>query len=180
MARYLDKILVVDVESTCWAGAPPQGQVSEIIEIGLCVVNLDKNTIDENRQIYVKPHQSEVSDFCTKLTGITSDTIKQHGVDFAEAVQLLEKTYLSKSRVWLSWGDYDRRQFERTCQQRQLNYPFGPTHINAKTLFAIQQRLEREVGLTQALERLNIPLEGRHHSGVDDAYNIAKIVLSLF
>ncbi|MFE2626194.1 DNA polymerase III, partial [Streptomyces caelestis] len=31
---------VVDVEATCWEGQPPPGQVSEIIEIGLTVVDL--------------------------------------------------------------------------------------------------------------------------------------------
>lgn len=32
---------VVDVEATCWDGTPPVGAVSEIIEIGLTVVDLD-------------------------------------------------------------------------------------------------------------------------------------------
>ena len=39
MAKRLDQILVIDVESTCWAGAQPEGQVSEIIEIGVCPVD---------------------------------------------------------------------------------------------------------------------------------------------
>ena len=34
MARKLDRILVVDIEATCWEGNPPPGQTSEIIEIG--------------------------------------------------------------------------------------------------------------------------------------------------
>ena len=40
MARKLDRILVVDVEATCWEGDPPPGQTSEIIEIGLCVLDV--------------------------------------------------------------------------------------------------------------------------------------------
>jgi inhibitor of KinA sporulation pathway (predicted exonuclease) len=40
IAKRLDQILVVDVESTCWAGAPPTGQISEIIEIGVCPVDV--------------------------------------------------------------------------------------------------------------------------------------------
>jgi hypothetical protein len=31
---------VVDVEATCWQDGPPDGQVSEIIEIGLTTVDL--------------------------------------------------------------------------------------------------------------------------------------------
>ena len=40
MARKLDRILVVDVEATCWEGDPPPGQISEILEIGLCVLDV--------------------------------------------------------------------------------------------------------------------------------------------
>ena len=40
MARKLDQILVIDVEATCWEGNPPPGQTSEIIEIGLCVLDV--------------------------------------------------------------------------------------------------------------------------------------------
>ena len=31
MARKLDRILVVDVEATCWEGDPPPGQIREIL-----------------------------------------------------------------------------------------------------------------------------------------------------
>src|SRR5438128_1858906 len=40
MAKRLDLALVIDVESTCWDTRPPRGQISEIIEIGLCTVDL--------------------------------------------------------------------------------------------------------------------------------------------
>lgn len=33
--------------------------------------------------------------------------------------------------------------------------------------------------MTAMLEALKLPLEGKHHSGIDDARNIAKIVLTL-
>lgn len=40
MAKRFDWIVVIDVESTCWAGTPPPGQVSEIVEIGVCPVDV--------------------------------------------------------------------------------------------------------------------------------------------
>ena len=55
-------------------------------------------------------------------------------------------------------------------------YPFGPSHINVKTLFALKQKLPHELGMDEALQKLGIPLEGVHHRGKDDANNIAKIV----
>jgi inhibitor of KinA sporulation pathway (predicted exonuclease) len=34
-------------------------------------------------------------------------------------------------------------------------------------------------GMVNMLNYLNIPLEGRHHSGIDDTRNIAKILLKI-
>ena len=51
MARRTDRILVVDVESTCWAGDPPLGQMSEIIEIGLGVVDVAALERVERRRV---------------------------------------------------------------------------------------------------------------------------------
>ena len=31
-----NKIIIIDLEATCWEGIPPKGEVSEIIEIGIC------------------------------------------------------------------------------------------------------------------------------------------------
>lgn len=33
--KTTDKIIVIDLEATCWEEQPPAGQVSEIIEIGM-------------------------------------------------------------------------------------------------------------------------------------------------
>jgi len=57
-----------------------------------------------------------------------------------------------------------------------IGYPFGPSHMNVKTLFALKKKLGHKEGMASALHLLDIPLEGTHHRGVDDAYNIAKIL----
>src|SRR5258708_35493252 len=53
--RYLN---VVDVEATCWAGKQPPDQVSEIIEIGLTVVDVHERVRVEKHQIMVRPARS--------------------------------------------------------------------------------------------------------------------------
>lgn len=68
MARSLDEILVVDQDPTCREGPPPPGQTSEIIEIGLCPLDLKTLTRKEKRSFLVKPVQSVISEFCTELT----------------------------------------------------------------------------------------------------------------
>ncbi len=178
MAKKLDQIIVVDIESTCWKDAPPAGEESEIIEIGICPIDISSGQRLEKESILVKPEHSKVSEFCTKLTTLTQAQVNQ-GITFQQACSILKKKYLSKERVWASYGDYDRRQFERQCQSFKISYPFGTKHLNVKSLFAIIHALPQEVGMEQALELLNLPLEGTHHRGGDDALNIAAILSEL-
>ncbi|MER8120454.1 3'-5' exonuclease [Streptomyces sp. NPDC094031] len=170
---------VVDVEATCWAGSQPPGEVSEIIEIGLTVVDLDAGERLARHRILVKPARSLVSEFCTELTGLTQHEVDQ-GVTFAEACRLLAAEHHAGTRPWASWGDYDRHQFTRQCQAARTPYPFGRRHTNAKAVFTRAYGLRRRPGMAQALEIAGRRLEGRHHRGEDDAWNIAALVLHLF
>src|SRR5689334_6339207 len=79
MAKLFDQVLVIDIESTCWQGPPPRGQLSEIIEIGLCAVDLRTLERLEKRSIMVKPVRSRVSEFCTSLTTLTNDDVVNAG-----------------------------------------------------------------------------------------------------
>jgi inhibitor of KinA sporulation pathway (predicted exonuclease) len=178
MARLLDRLLVIDIESTCWEGQPPRGQISEIIEIGLCVVDVARLTRIEKRAILVRPQVSEVSDFCTKLTTITPE-LARSGMSLEQSLDVLRNEYHSEDRVFASWGDYDRNQFHRNCDYFRLKYPFGPTHWNVKTYFALAHGLAREVGIDAACELVGTELEGTHHRGVDDAWNIAGLLCRL-
>lgn len=176
MAQKLDKILVVDIEATCWDGPNPAGMENDIIEVGVCLLDVHTGEITDNRGIIVKPERSVVSPFCTELTTITPEMVDSEGISFKEACAILKKDYLSQSRAWASFGAYDLKQFQRQCTALGIGYPFGPSHINVKTLFALKNKLAHEQGMAGALALLNIPLEGTHHRGVDDAKNIAKIL----
>ncbi|MFI9630491.1 exonuclease domain-containing protein [Streptomyces sp. NPDC052042] len=184
-----DLLNVVDVEATCWDGQPPPGAVSEIIEIGLTVVDLRaadgvsparaesraRGRIARHR-ILVRPARSAVSAFCTELTGLTQAEVDT-GVSFAEACRLLASEHAAGVRPWASWGDYDRNQFTRQCRATGTRYPFGHHHTNAKVPFTAAHGLRKRPGMAQALQIAGLPLEGRHHSGADDAWNIAALIL---
>jgi inhibitor of KinA sporulation pathway (predicted exonuclease) len=62
---------------------------------------------------------------------------------------------------------------------KNVPYPFGSRHINVKTLFAITHRLAEEAEIDKALALLGLELIGTHHRGVDDAYNVARILNTL-
>lgn len=177
--RHTDHLLnVVDVEATCWDGQPPPGQVSEIIEVGLTVVDLGAGRRLAKHRLLVRPARSEVSPFCTELTGLTQAEVDS-GLPFAEACRVLAAEHRTGSLPWASWGDYDRDQFTRQCRATGAEYPFGQRHTNAKVAFTASYGLRRRPGMAQALEVAGLPLEGRHHRGDDDAWNIAALVLEL-
>jgi inhibitor of KinA sporulation pathway (predicted exonuclease) len=178
MSLKRDRILVIDIEATCWDGKIPPGEESEIIEIGIATLEITSGQPLEKDSILVQPTRSTVSEFCTELTTLTPAQVNQ-GISLAEACQILQKKYHAPDRIWASYGEYDRTQFTKQCQAFGIKYPFNPRHINVKNLFAIIYDLPKEVGMNQALEMLNIPLEGTHHRGIDDAWNIAKILSHL-
>jgi inhibitor of KinA sporulation pathway (predicted exonuclease) len=181
MAKLLDKVLVVDVEATCWErNSPiPRGMKNEIIEIGICLLDLHTGEISKNRGIIVTPENSEVSDFCTQLTTITQEMVNVEGISLFEACEILKNEYKSDQRAWASFGQYDQKQFQTQCRDYKIQYPFSPSHLNVKTMFALDNLLNREIGMEGALKHLKIPLDGTHHRGVDDAKNIAKILSTI-
>ncbi len=178
MAKKLDQIIVVDLEATCWEGDPPPGQEQEIIEIGVCVLDIASGGRSGKRSLLVRPERSAISPFCTRLTTLTQEQVEQ-GLSFAEAIETLRREYRPAERTWASYGDYDRIALQRQCEQRGVIYPFGRTHLNVKNLLAISFNLPREVGLDRATAMCGLNLEGTHHRGDDDAWNIAAVLAVL-
>jgi len=168
------KIVIVDVEATCDEPTPPDF-VQEIIEIGVAVVDLPSLTIEKSGSILIEPY-GPISKFCTELTTITAEDL-QGKPSFREGCGDLVAGFGSKRHPWMSWGDFDRKLFEKQCQREKVSYPFTDSHTNMRVLFAWWKGLSRRVGMDRALEMLGVPLEGTHHRGVDDARNIAKIFI---
>jgi inhibitor of KinA sporulation pathway (predicted exonuclease) len=178
MGIQRDTVIIVDVEATCWENQKaPAGQRSEIIEIGICTLELKSRIIANKRSIFTKPIASTVSEFCTQLTSISPVMIEEQAIPFEDACAILQSDYDSKNRLWMSWGNYDRRMFMEQCQWRGVEYPFAENHCNLKSLFA--NLYGNRLGMAAALTKANLELEGTHHRGDDDAYNISRILAYL-
>lgn len=171
--RY-DKIIVIDIESTCWKENTSK-ELNEIIEIGICPIETKSGKVLEPKSIIVRPTYSTVSEFCTSLTTLTQEDV-DNGISFSDACSILVNKYDTKRYTWASYGFYDRDQFEIQCERENVEYPFSYSHINVKVLFALVNSLRGQVGMAEALKMLNIPLKGTHHRGGDDAQNIAQIL----
>jgi inhibitor of KinA sporulation pathway (predicted exonuclease) len=48
--KTTDKIIIIDLEATCWKGQIPDGEVNEIIEIGLSVLDRVSGEILRTRE----------------------------------------------------------------------------------------------------------------------------------
>jgi inhibitor of KinA sporulation pathway (predicted exonuclease) len=118
MAKRLDHVIVIDIESTCWNGGfPPKGQANDIIEVGICPLELSTGRRLEKRSILVRPERSTVSPFCTELTTLTQEQVNA-GIAFKDACKILEDEYLTSERLWASFGDYDRRSSRSSVATR--------------------------------------------------------------
>lgn len=175
--KTTENILIIDLEATCWDSRPPRGQESEIIEIGVCIMNAATGRISRNEGILVKPRYSTVSPFCTELTSITQKMLDEEGVMLEDALDILRAEYDSEELTWASYGNYDLNMLQSQARRFNVDYPLNDDHINVKTLFgALHPTVRKSVGMARALGELNLNLEGTHHRGVDDAKNIAKIL----
>lgn len=174
MARKKRELLVVDIEATCWESSENQGE-SEIIEIGITPIELPERVLGSPRSLIVRPRNTRISEFCTKLTTLTQAYVDEVGMDIEQAFRLLQAAYKSKHCIWASWGSYDRRVFEREALNKNLEYPFSSQHINIKALFGAH-RSGYGCSVSKALKLLNMSFEGTPHRGIDDSYNIAKLL----
>lgn len=172
--RNRKKALIIDFELACWHGHPPKGYRQDIIEIGVCTYEYKTRKISKPESILIKPEKSIISPFCTKLTSITQKMIDEEGIPLKDAIDILVDKYDSNRRLWLSWGEHDKRFIERDCRYYKLPNPFHVQHIDARELFCMKHIEEPSV--ENALKKLGMEFEGTPHRASDDAYNTARIL----
>ncbi|XP_030625290.1 3'-5' exoribonuclease 1 [Chanos chanos] len=184
---YYDYICVVDFEATCEENNPPEF-LHEIIEFPVVLIDTRRLEIVDTFQEYVKPLVNpQLSDFCTKLTGIT-----QKMVDEAHAFPavlrrvvawLQEKELGTKYKyALLTDGSWDMSKFLNIqCRLSHIRYPqFARKWINIRKSYGNFYKVPRtQTKLSNMLENLGLQYEGRPHCGLDDSRNIARIALRM-
>lgn len=172
----LDRLLVVDFEETCWDGAAPPGQETEIIEIGIAEIILDEPvpTIGRTASYFVRPVQSEVSAYCTMLTGITPAMVRKQGRHLNEVIGTIRKNFGGGAKTWAAWGR-DDESIRRDCARLGIEQPFSDSYLNLGMLYNLFMGVDKQAGVDAALKRFGLTFEGSRHRAGHDAYNTARI-----
>ncbi|MDN3610293.1 exonuclease domain-containing protein [Vibrio ostreicida] len=172
-----NRIVCFDLEMCCW-NENGVGTTGEIIEVGLAEIDLIKGEIVKRAQYYCQPQQDEISLFCTQLTGITPRKIDKQGRPLDDVIKSMLKNFGGAKKIYASWGR-DDKILAQECKDKGIEMPFNE-FINLATLYRIQHRLkDKRIGHRAAQEAENIEWEGRQHSGYIDAYNLAKLALTM-
>jgi inhibitor of KinA sporulation pathway (predicted exonuclease) len=176
-------ICILDFEATCWE----ENGYHEIIEFPSVMLKWEPDQITRVGEIqnYVKPKiKPIISEFCTALTGITQDQIDEKGIELEQALRLhtewMESFGVNDNITIVTCGIWDLdNMLPNDLKIINLNPPaVYKRYVNIKNLFNIITS-QKAKGMSGMLQFLNLELEGRHHSGIDDSRNIGNIFCKL-
>ncbi len=187
-------ICVLDFEATCDDDMKVSHMDHEIIEFPSVLLKYDNGKIERiaEIQMYCKPKNTSIlTKFCIELTGITQEQV-DNGISFLEAynnhlnwlrsnITNFDEEYSNGNVYILTCGRWD---LETMIPKEYRNWNFNKNDmhniyrnfVNCKYEYKTHYGDENVYGMTYMLNKLNLVLEGRHHSGIDDCKNIARIV----
>lgn len=184
---YYDYICIIDFEATCEEGNPPEF-IHEIIEFPVVLLNTHTLQIEDTFQQYVRPEiNTQLSDFCVSLTGITQDQVDRADI-FPQVLKKvidwmkLKELGTKYKYCILTDGSWDMSKFLNIqCQLSRLKYPhFAKKWINIRKSYGNFYKVPRsQTKLAIMLEKLGMDYDGRPHSGLDDSKNIARIAVRM-
>eukprot|EP00908_Phaeocystis_cordata_P027420 Transcript_9987.p1 GENE.Transcript_9987~~Transcript_9987.p1 ORF type:complete len:445 (+),score=98.91 Transcript_9987:83-1417(+) len=199
----IDTLLVLDFEGTCNGEGDraltrlQQCDLHEIIEWP--VVRLDAASGQEVDifHSYVRPEEGaeagearRLTEYCTELTGITQAQV-ENAPRLAEVVELfvdwlqargLVEALRAGTTALVAHGEWDLvDQLPTECRRKRVALPAclrESTDLRipfADTVGGVGTGL----GMLAMLDRLQLTPEGRHHCGLDDARNLARVAARL-
>ncbi|CAB3384457.1 Hypothetical predicted protein [Cloeon dipterum] len=181
--QIFDFFLVLDFEATCLENE--KIGVQEIIEFPCIKVNAITLEPEAVFHQYVMPTVNpQLSDFCTKLTGITQEMVEGQ-CNFKETLKhfskwIQEQGCATNRSAFVTSGDWDLKiLLPKQCHHEGVDMPsYFASWINIKQSFA-DATGQYPRGIIDMMTRLNLKHCGRLHSGLDDCRNLTKILQKL-
>ena len=182
--EQMDYFLILDFEANQNTRYP---DVKEIIEFPVLKLNVKTLEIESTFHTYVQPTvEPSITAFITDLTGITQDMVKGKPI-LSMVLDQLHHWMMSEGLldgkvnfIFVTCGDWDlKTALSNNCAFLKLEYhDYLKRWINIKAYFQLVTG-KKGSGMDSMLTDLGLTLDGRHHSGIDDSRNIAKILVEL-
>ena len=180
----IEYYLVLDFEATCDENRTPKPQ--EIIEFPVLKVNASTMETEATFHSYVQPTAHPIlTPFCTQLTGITQDMVNGQP-SLLEVLSMFDQ-WMTRENLkdnenvcFVTCGDWDlKTMLPGQCKHLKVDVPpYFKKWVNIKKPFKHVTSI-RGISMVDMIKQLGLTLDGRHHSGIDDSKNIAKILKEL-
>lgn len=161
----------------------PAALLHEIVEIGAVKLDGDYRQVGKY-SAYVRPQHFPVGPSCTRITGITDETVAGAKL-LPEALEdLLAWIGEEPVRVY-SWSDSDKKQLYQECRVKGIWEEKPPKPFRRWIDFQrIYTRLlglskRNRISLKNAIGGIEVNFEGSQHSAADDAENSAVLLTLL-
>ncbi len=171
---------VLDLELSCYPdNVFPDGERQEIIEFGLTTVDIRARQIVQSLSLPIIPTMSKISSYCTELTGWTEAKLRRQGMPFSEALRRLSTKHGARNRTLVTDADNELETIRIQCQLLGLACPFGNGYINVSTILSLLTGETRNLSLPEKLALFGLDFQGALHSGKDDSFNNARLLLTI-
>jgi inhibitor of KinA sporulation pathway (predicted exonuclease) len=175
--------VLFDTEFTAWAGSMANhwlapGQFREIVQIGAVKVDAASLATIAKLNLFVRPRFNPVlSDYFVNLTGITNETVKEHGTDFCTAYDRFI-TFVGDD-VMVAFGR-DDLVLEDNLQLLGIS-GVAPMPRHRNIAIWLRENGVRTQGLhaCDVAEACGADFKGRKHDAFDDAHSLAVGIRAL-
>lgn len=154
-----------------------KGQLSEIVEIGACKVDLEKKNIIDQIQIYITPKSGYVSKSTRKFIKMDKEDLK-NAVPFIEGIHKFS-TWLGEDYYLCAWGKDDKAHIISQCVRNKIKLDWFKNYNDIQKPIGdlLVSDNNSQLGLKNALNLAEIEPMGKAHRGIDDAINTAQLLI---
>ncbi|XP_055320548.1 ERI1 exoribonuclease 2-like [Sitodiplosis mosellana] len=193
-------LICVNFQTTNWDAYGSRKNDVEIIEFSALLLNTENGLIESLFHHYVRPvHFPTLSEYCISTTGITQSFIDQEKPFddiYNKFLCWLRQMIVKRSLVFATpqnlhssngvlnatfctWSDWDLGHYlYRECiRNEKSRFECMKAWIDIRRAF--DQLFPNRFTFTNALDWANIHRNYNNHSGLEDANNLAKLVMHL-
>lgn len=141
----------------------------EIIQIGAVKADEDFNFVDRLKINVAPKYYKTMNRHVEKITGITSEMLSK-GESFPDAFRRLRE-WCGEEFRFITWGFDDIAMLADNLELHGLDPKYGSDYVNLQLIYKNQVDNERvQWSLSDAVERLQIPMDAQAHDAMNDAW----------